>query len=92
MVCQAFPTRPQRPRSSSAHHGTVGNRPTTRARDTAVFRVYVDQILIPSLRPDLVVMDNLAPTCTLQALERSGMRIGYLPPYSPDSSPIEMTG
>ena len=63
------------------------------ATDTPVFRAYVDHVLIPSLRPgDLVVMDNLAPHRrpeVLGALERLGVTVWHLPPYSPDFNPIE---
>jgi transposase len=61
--------------------------------DTAVFRAYVDQILVPSLRPgDVVVMDNLAPHKALgvvEAIASVGALVWYLPPYSPDFNPIE---
>jgi transposase len=63
------------------------------ATDTSVFRAYVEHVLIPSLRPrDIVVLDNLAPHKhpeILQMLERSGVRVWHLPPYSPDFNPIE---
>jgi transposase len=59
-----------------------------------LFVAYVEQILVPSLRPgDVVVMDNLS--ChkraeVRQAIEAAGCRLLYLPPYSPDLSPIEL--
>ena len=57
------------------------------------FRAYVEQILLPSLRPgDIVVMDNLAAhkvTGVRQAIEARGAELLYLPPYSPDLNPIE---
>jgi transposase len=63
------------------------------ATDTSVFSAYVDRVLIPSLCPgDIVVLDNLAPHKRpeiRQALERSGVKVWYLPPYSPDLNPIE---
>jgi len=63
------------------------------ATDTLVFGAYVDRVLIPSLRPDdIVVMDNLAPHKRpeiVQALERAGVTVWHLPPYSPDFNPIE---
>lgn len=58
-----------------------------------VFRAYVEQVLIPTLTPgDIVVMDNLpahkgAPVRA--AIEASGARLLFLPPYSPDFNPIE---
>lgn len=57
------------------------------------FTVYVEQVLVPSLRPgDVVIMDNLAahksPRINL-AIRKAGARLRYLPPYSPDMNPIE---
>jgi len=61
--------------------------------DGEVFGVYVDQVLVPSLRPgDIVVMDNLAPhkmVRVVAAIEAVGAEVWYLPPYSPDLNPIE---
>ena len=58
------------------------------------FLAYVEQVLVPELRPgDLVVMDNL-PAHKLagvrEAIEAADARLFYLPPYSPDFNPIEM--
>ncbi len=58
------------------------------------FLAYVEQVLIPTLRPDdIVVMDNLpahkvAPVRA--AIAAAGAQIFLLPPYSPDMNPIEM--
>ena len=58
-----------------------------------VFRTYVKQVLGPTLtRGDMVVMDNLPAHKAVggqQAMARRGARRLYLPPYSPDLSPIE---
>ena len=59
------------------------------------FRAYVDQQLIPALKPgDIVVMDNLgshkAKSIRL-AIRAVGARLWFLPPYSPDLNPIEQT-
>ena len=63
------------------------------ATDADVFRAYVKRVLGPTLRPgDLVVVDNLRAHKAVgvqQALARRGARLLYLPPYSPDLSPIE---
>ena len=63
------------------------------ATDAEVFRTYVKQVLGPTLTPgDIVVMDNLQAHKAVgvqQALARRGARLLYLPPYSPDLSPIE---
>ena len=58
-----------------------------------LFQDYVDQILVPELRPgDVVVMDNLAShkgAGVRAAIEALGASLLYLPPYSPDFNPIE---
>ena len=58
------------------------------------FLAYVEQALVPELRPrDIVIMDNL-PAHKVhgvrQAIEAVGASLRYLPPYSPDFNPIEM--
>ena len=61
--------------------------------DGASFRAYVEQCLVPMLRPgDIVVMDNLASHKVAgirEAIETAGAELRYLPPYSPDLNPIE---
>src|SRR3954463_13114059 len=57
------------------------------------FLAYVEQVLVPTLRPgQIVVMDNL-PAHKLPgiraAIEAAGARLLLLPPYSPDFNPIE---
>ena len=57
------------------------------------FLAYVEQILAPSLSPgDVVILDNLSAhkvAGVRQAIEATGARLLYLPPYSPDFNPIE---
>jgi len=57
------------------------------------FRAYVEQQLIPVLKPDdIVIMDNLGShkSAALRRIIRdAGARLWYLPPYSPDLNPIE---
>ena len=57
------------------------------------FRAWVEQMLASALKPgDIVIMDNLAAHKVAgirQAIEKSGARLLYLPPYSPDLNPIE---
>jgi transposase len=59
------------------------------------FRAYVDQILLPALRPgDIVIMDNLGShksKAIRRAIQAVGARLWFLPPYSPDLNPIEQT-
>jgi len=63
------------------------------ATDTEVFRVYVRQVLCPTLRPgDVVIMDNLSPhksVETLSLIQQLGAEVLFLPAYSPDLNPIE---
>lgn len=57
------------------------------------FQAYVDQVLVPELRPgDIVIMDNLGShkgAGVREAIEAVGASLLYLPPYSPDFNPIE---
>lgn len=59
-----------------------------------VFEAFVEQILLPQLRPgDIVVMDNLSShkgERVTELIESVGAKVRYLPPYSPDLNPIEM--
>ena len=62
--------------------------------DRTAFTTYIEQCLGPTLQPgDIVIADNLSshkgPAITA-AVERSGARLLYLPPYSPDLNPIEL--
>ena len=57
------------------------------------FRAYVEQQLVPTLRPgDIVIMDNLGShkaAASRQIITAAGARLWFLPPYSPDLNPIE---
>jgi transposase len=57
------------------------------------FQAYVDQVLVPELKPgDIVIMDNLGShkgRAVRAAIEAAGATLLYLPPYSPDFNPIE---
>ena len=62
--------------------------------DGAAFEVYVEQVLVPTLRQgDMVLMDNWsfhkAPRIR-RLIESVGARLEFLPPYSPDLNPIEL--
>ena len=74
-------------------HGIEAMMTIEGATDTEVFRVYVEQVLRPTLHPgDIVIMDNLRAhkaSGIREAIEQIGARLLYLPPYSPDLSPIE---
>ena len=57
------------------------------------FRAYVEQVLVPILKPgDIVVMDNLGSHkgCAIRAAIRAAKaKLFFLPAYSPDLNPIE---
>jgi transposase len=63
------------------------------ATNAEVFGAFTTQCLVPALRPGMVVvMDNLSAHKVAgirEAIESAGCRLVYLPPYSPDMSPIE---
>jgi len=62
--------------------------------DGDAFRVYVRDVLAPTLRRgDVVVLDNLPAhrvTGIREAITARRAQLFYLPPYSPDMNPIEM--
>jgi transposase len=64
------------------------------AVDTGAFLAFVEQCLVPDLRPGhVVVLDNLAAHKSprvIELVEAAGARVAFLPPYSPDLNPIEM--
>lgn len=100
--------RGQRLRSSAPHghwrtttiigavrmDGTTATMVIEGATDTEVFRAYISEVLVPTLRAgDIVVMDNLAPhksEPTIALIEAAGAQALFLPPYSPDLNPIEL--
>jgi transposase len=63
------------------------------AMDGELFLAWVEQGLAGCLQAnDVVVMDNLAThkvAGVREAIESTGARLEYLPPYSPDFNPIE---
>ena len=63
------------------------------AIDGDLFCAYVQQVLVPELRAgDIVVVDNLSSHKRVEAqraIEATGARLVFLPPYSPDLNPIE---
>ena len=60
---------------------------------SAVFEAYVEQVLVPALRPgQAVVLDNLSSHKggrVRELVEGRGCELLFLPPYSPDLNPIE---
>jgi transposase len=63
------------------------------ATDLEAFQTYVEEVLVPVLQPeDVVVWDNLKPhknRVVIAAVQAAGARVEPLPPYSPDETPIE---
>jgi transposase len=63
------------------------------AVDLAAFDSYVEEVLVPELRPgDVVVWDRLRShqgRDAAAAVRRTGARLMFLSPYSPDYTPIE---
>jgi transposase len=57
------------------------------------FLAYVEQLLVPTLKPgDIVVIDNLGShkgKAVRRAIRGAGAKLFFLPPYSPDLNPIE---
>jgi transposase len=62
--------------------------------NTDVFLFYIQEILIPQLWVGaIIVMDNLPvhhAVVVREAIEVVGAKVVFLPPYSPDLSPIEL--
>jgi transposase len=63
------------------------------AMDTTTFEWYITQELAPTLQPgQVVVLDNLSvhkAASIRQAIEARHCQLLFLPPYSPDCTPIE---
>jgi transposase len=64
------------------------------ATDGEVFTAFVQQVLIPVLKPgDILVWDNLGAhklKIIREMLASIGVSVVFLPPYSPDLNPIEL--
>ncbi len=63
------------------------------AADRDAFEVFVEQVLVPTLRPgQLVIWDNLSvhkSTTAAHLIKARGCHVLFRPPYSPDFTPIE---
>ena len=57
------------------------------------FMTYVEQFLVPTLRPgDIVILDNLGShkgKAVRRAIRAAGARLLFLPPYGSELNPIE---
>jgi transposase len=58
-----------------------------------IFKTYVERLLLPKLhRGQFVIFDNInfhKSRDLIKLIESSGAKVVFLPPYSPDLSPIE---
>ena len=74
--------------------GIIALMTVTGSVDTCVFLTYIREILVPQLWTGaIVVMDNLKvhyATLVKSTIEAVGAKVVFLPPYSPDLSPIEL--
>ena len=73
--------------------GSTADMVIDSATDGAVFLAYIEKILAPTLKAnDIVVMDNLSThkmAAVVSAIQATGAKVRFLPPYSPDLNPIE---
>jgi transposase len=74
--------------------GLIASMTVPGSTNTEVFLTYVTQVLLPQLwKGAIVVMDNLKVHHAERvrvAIESVGAKVKFLPPYSPDLSPIEL--
>jgi putative transposase len=63
--------------------------------NTRIFNAWLEEMLCPLLEPGMVViMDNAAfhkSAATRKLIRKTGARLLFLPPYSPDLNPIVQT-
>ena len=75
------------------HRGIGPTMAVEGAMDGAAFVAYLEQQLVPALRPgQIVVLDNLRvhhDPRVRTLIAGAGCRVAYLPAYSPDLNPIE---
>lgn len=74
--------------------GLIAAMTTRGSINTPAFITFVEGVLVPQLWPGaIVVMDNLSvhyAESVRGAIEAVGAKLVFLPPYSPDLSPIEL--
>ena len=74
--------------------GLIATMTVPGSTNNQVFLTYVTQVLVPQLWSGaIVVMDNLKvhhAEHVRVAIESVGAKVKFLPPYSPDLSPIEL--
>ncbi len=61
--------------------------------DTKLFNIWLEEILIPELKPgQVLILDNASFHKSAESkklIEAAGCKLMFLPPYSPDLNPIE---
>ncbi len=77
-----------------ASTGVIAAMTIAAATDWPIFKAFLEQVLIPALKPGTtVVMDHLSAhrlPDAAELLEAAGCTLLPLPRYSPDLSPIEL--
>lgn len=96
-VVEQMPRNRARNTSTIASLTTQGMGPAlvvSGSVNRATFETYIEQVLGPTLREgQIVVLDNATihqGERVAQLLKERGCTLWYLPPYSPDFSPIEL--
>ena len=97
--CRAEGHRPSNPGQNITLIGGLNSRGIVAplmfpgSLDGDVFKTYVEQVLVPELRPgDTVLLDNLSShkvSGIEDILARAGATLKFLPRYSPEFSPLE---
>jgi len=79
--------------ASLSTEGVMAAMSVAGATDAAAFETYIEHFLAPTLKDgQVVVMDNLQvhkSKRVRELIEGAGAEVLFLPPYSPDFSPIE---
>lgn len=61
--------------------------------NTSLFNLWLEQMLIPELRPgEVIILDNASfhkSKISVEMIQKAGCEVLFLPPYSPDLNPIE---
>lgn len=96
---RAYGARPENSRENItligaiALSGFVGAMTINGHTNGDIFRVFIEQVLVPNLwEGACVIMDNFSAHKVegiREIIEAAGARLIYLPPYSPDFNPIE---
>jgi transposase len=61
--------------------------------NTDLFNAWLEQILVPELKPgQVIILDNASfhkSKVSVDIIQKAGCKVLFLPPYSPDLNPIE---